>query len=165
MKDPNTELMLVDEVNSVSDISRLIDELENIEDFFLKMKVKSSLSQVDIPKTSVRLEELAKKNALSLIKAEDRSKLKLFLHFLRTKAPVVHISFGVTPEDQFMSRVSNWFRAEVNPYTLLSVSLQPNIGAGFRMRTTNKFYDFSLNQYLTANKSMLVKALGVVSTS
>ncbi|HUY53403.1 MAG TPA: hypothetical protein VMV24_02395 [Candidatus Dormibacteraeota bacterium] len=161
MKDPDTELMLVDEINSVSDVNRLITELENIEDFFLKMKVKSSLSQVEIPKTSARLEELAKKNTLNLIKAEDRLRLKKFLHFLRTKAPIIHISFGVVPEDQFVGRISNWFRTEVNPYALLSVSLQPNIGAGFRMRTTNKLYDFSLNQYLIANKSVLAKALGM----
>ncbi len=163
MKDPETtNLKLPDRINSISDVNQLIDEIEKIEEFFLKMKAKSSLNQVDIPKTSISLDELVKVNSLSLMKPEDREKLKLFLHFLRTKSPNVHISFGSVPEDIFLFKITNWFRTQINPYLLITVGLQPNIGSGFKIRTTNKYYDFSLQKYLNINKQVLVEALGPV---
>lgn len=162
MMDPEVKLKLPNSINSPSEVSQLINEVETVEDFFLKMKVKSSLSQVDLPKTSKMLEELAKLNSLNLIKAEDRTKLKSFLHFLRTKAPMVHLSFGAAPESIFMDKITDWFRTEINPYLMMSIGLQPNIGAGFKMRTTNKYYDFSLRKYLIENKKLLVEALGQV---
>ena len=116
-----------------------------------------------MPKTSDILEELAKLNNLNLIKTEDRAKLNLLLHFLRTKAPSVHLSFGSMPDDIFVANIADWFRAEINPNIMIVVGLQPNIGAGFKMRTTNKAYDFSLHKYLVAGKQSLVEALGQVS--
>jgi hypothetical protein len=163
MMDLETNLKLPDSINVMNVVSQLINELENIEDFFLKMKLKSSLNQVDIPKTSVALEELAKINDLNLIKSEDRLNLKQFLHFLRTKAPVIHLSFGSVPEDLFLDKIAGWFRTEINPHLLMSVGLQPSIGAGFKLRTTNKYYDFSLHRYLMENKQALIKALGSVT--
>jgi hypothetical protein len=162
MQDPNAKLKLTPSVSSLTIVSNLITELEAVEEFFLKMKVKSSLSQVDLPKTSDILEELAKLNQLNLIKSEDRSKLKQFLHYLRTKAPTVHLSFGSTPDDIFVANIADWLRAEINPNIMIVAGLQPDIGAGFKMRTTNKFYDFSLRKYLVAGKQNLVDALGQV---
>jgi len=155
-------LRLTPSVSSLTIVSQLIIELEAVESFFLKMKVKSSLSKVDLPKTSDILEELAKLNKLNLIKSEDRSSLVKFLHYLRTKAPTVHISFGSTPDDIFVANLADWFRAEINPNIMIVAGLQPNIGAGFKMRTTNKYYDFSLRKYLVAGKQTLVEALGQV---
>jgi hypothetical protein len=163
MKDPEANLKIPDRVISISDVNQLIDELEAIEEFFLKMKAKSSLNKVDIPKTSPSLDELIKVNTLSLMRVEDREKLKLFLHFLRTKSPNFHVSFGSVPEDMFMFKLTNWFRTQINPYLLITVGLQPNIGAGFRIRTTNKYYDFSLQKYLNVNKQALAESLGTVS--
>jgi len=162
MKDHETDLKLNSSMNSLTDVNRLINELENIEDFFLKMKAKSSLSQVDVPKSSPTLEELAKLNSLNLMKSEDREKINLFLHFLRTKSPTIHLSFGSSPDDQFLNKITDWFRTQVNPYLLISIGLQPTIGAGFKIRTTNKYYDFSLHKYLTANKQTLVETLGSI---
>jgi hypothetical protein len=156
------KLRLTPSVSSLTIVSQLITELEAVEEFFLKMKVKSSLSKVDLPKTSDILEELAKLNKLNLIKTEDRAKLVQYLHYLRTKAPTVHISFGSTPDDIFVANLADWFRAEVNPNIMIVAGLQPNIGAGFKMRTTNKYYDFSLRKYLVAGKQTLVEALGQV---
>jgi hypothetical protein len=163
MKDPEDKLRLTSRVSSLTVVNNLITELESVEEFFLKMKVKSSLSQVDLPKTSDILEELAKLNKLNLIKTEDRTSLKQFLHFLRTRAPTVHLSFGSTPDDIFVANIANWFRTEINPNIMIVAGLQPNIGAGFKMRTTNKYYDFSLRKYLVAGKQTLVEALGQVS--
>jgi len=162
MKDHEITLNLTSAVNSLSDVNKLINELESIEEFFLKMKAKSSLSQVDVPKSSIALEELAKLNSLNLMKSEDREKLNLFLHFIRTKSPTIHLSFGSSPDDKFLTKVTDWFRAQVNPYLLISIGLQPTIGAGFKIRTTNKYYDFSLRKYLTANKQTLVETLGTI---
>lgn len=163
MKDPESSLKIPDRLVSVSDVNLLIDELEKIEEFFLKMKAKSSLNNVDIPKTSPTLDELVGLNSFSLMKPEDREKMKLFLHYLRTKSPIFHISFGNVPEDIFTYKLTNWFRSQINPNMLLVIGLQPNIGAGFRIRTTNKYYDYSLQKYLNLNKQALAESLGTVS--
>jgi hypothetical protein len=156
------KLRLTPSVSSLTIVSQLLTELEAVEEFFLKMKVKSSLSKVELPKTSKILEELAKLNKLNLIKSEERASLVQYLHYLRTKAPTVHISFGSTPDEIFVANLADWFRAEINPNVMIVAGLQPNIGAGFKMRTTNKYYDFSLRKYLVAGKQTLVEALGQV---
>jgi F0F1-type ATP synthase delta subunit len=152
-------LELPSEVITINEVDSLCDELDNIESFFLKMKAKASLSKVDVPNSSTLLESVAKTNNLNLMKDDDRQKLKLFFHQVRTKAPEIHISFGSVPETEFLLTISKWFRKEINPFILLSVGLQPNIGAGFKLRTLNKLFDFSLSQHLVANKNILVNEL------
>jgi hypothetical protein len=152
-------LKLTDDISTPTSINSLVDELETIEEFFMKMKVKSSLNKVNIPNSSPVLEALAKENELNLMNSTDRQKLTLFLQTVRTKAPLIHLSFGSPPDNKFLSALIHWFRNEINPLILISVGLQPNIGAGFKMRTTNKYFDFGLSKHLFASKKVLVDLL------
>ena len=163
MKGPKTNFKLTNNIVSAVSVGNLITELEAIEDFFLKMKLKSSLSQVNLPAISPTMQDITRLNSLNLIKPDDRSNLKLFLHSIKTKAPTIHISFGSVPDKDFLLKITDWFRSEINPNLMLSISLQPNIGAGFRLRTTNKVFDFSLHKYLAESKQTLVRTLSGVN--
>jgi hypothetical protein len=164
MKDPEVKLKLTTSINSLVVVGKLITELELIEEFFLKMKLKSSLSQVSLPTISPVMQELTNLNNLNLIRPEDRANLNLFLHFIKTKAPTIHVSFASIPDSVFMQKITDWFRSEINPNIMLSIGLQPNIGAGFKIRTTNKIFDFSLHKYLIESRQILVQLLGQVKT-
>ena len=105
------------------------------------------------------MENLLQQNQLNLLKAEDREKLKYILQTLRNKAPIVHMSFSADPDRVFMEKIIAWFRSSVHPMMLLQVGLQPNIGAGFTLRTPNHFFDFSLRQHLLKHTDLLIKEL------
>jgi hypothetical protein len=50
-------------------------------------------------------------------------------------------------------------RENIHPLVLITFGLQPNIGAGTVVRTTNKYFDFSLGQALAKNRTMLMAQL------
>ncbi|HUC95580.1 MAG TPA: hypothetical protein VMR76_01305 [Candidatus Saccharimonadia bacterium] len=154
-----TNFKLTDDIITLSDVNNLEIELSNIEDFFLKVKSKTSLTQLTIPKSSIMLDELAKLNEINLIDKQDREQLKLFLQFIRTKSSVVHMSFNSIPDRSFLGALIKWLRTEAGMAVLILIGLQPNIGAGFKLRTTNKFFDFSLSQHLIAKKQLLIDEL------
>ena len=52
-----------------------------------------------------------------------------------------------------------WLRREIHPLVLMTVGLQPNIGAGCIVRTTNKYFDFSLRQDFANKRDLLQAAL------
>lgn len=139
------------------DVSKLINELDSVEDFFIQVKTRRSGDSVGLPQTSPVMEELLQRNGLNLLKVEDREKLKYILQTVRTKAPVIHMSFSANPNHVFMEKLVAWLRENIHPMLMLQIGLQPNIGAGFTMRTTNHFFDLSLRQHLLSKSELLIK--------
>lgn len=105
------------------------------------------------------MEELVQSNSLNLLKVEDREKIKYILQTVRTKAPIVHMSFSANPSQEFMEKLVSWLRTNIHPLLMVQVGLQPNIGAGFTLRTTNHFFDFSLRQHFAKKTDVLIKEL------
>jgi hypothetical protein len=71
----------------------------------------------------------------------------------------MHMSFSSEPSQLFLVKLVTWLRQEINPYTLVTVGLQPNIGAGCILRSLNKYFDLSLRQSLVEHKSKLAALL------
>ncbi|HUD07249.1 MAG TPA: hypothetical protein VMR34_05160 [Candidatus Saccharimonadales bacterium] len=159
MAQVNQKIILPINIITLSDVSGLIRELENIDNFFLQVKVRRAGDSITLPKSSKSMEDLLQYNKLSLLREVDREKLKLMLMTIRSKAPKIHISFSADPTRAFLEKITAWFREEINPLILLQVGLQPNIGAGFTLRTSNHFYDFSLRQYVEDKKHLLLESL------
>ena len=78
---------------------------------------------------------------------------------IRNKSPVIHMSFSTTPNQKFLEKIISWMRQNVSGIIILQIGLQPNIGAGFTLRTTNKYFDFSLRQHLTKQTDILIQEL------
>ena len=126
------------------DIGRLLREVQAIDSFLKQSAIREPGSPVKLPKTSRLFDEMIEVNKINVLHEDERNKLNSFLTDIRSHAPTLHMSFSADPSPAFTQRLVTWLRAEINPVALLQVGLQPNIGAGSVVRTTNKYFDFSL---------------------
>ncbi|HEY1645878.1 MAG TPA: hypothetical protein VGF75_05930, partial [Candidatus Saccharimonadales bacterium] len=129
------------------DVGHLIRELNLIDEHLNQVTLRDPTKQV-IVKPSVQLKEILEANNISLNDKDSRTKLIATLNILRKSAPVVNISFGAEASRKFIAKVTEWFRQEVDPYCLIVVGLEPSIGVGSIVRTTNKVFDLSLKKHL-----------------
>ena len=78
---------------------------------------------------------------------------------LQDQAAVLHISFSADPPGTYIQKIVGWLRQNVDQSILVQVGLQPNIGAGCIVRTTNKSFDFSLRKYFESKHDFFAKKL------
>jgi hypothetical protein len=146
-------------VASTTDVGRLIREVEAIDESLHQLKLRKSAAADKAPKTSQLMDKMVELNKLNLVHETDRQELKAYLEAVREKAPVLHMSFSADPSVQFVEKLISWLRREIHPQALLTIGLQPNIGAGCILRTTNKIFDLSLRQDFAQKKDVLIKRL------
>lgn len=157
------QLQLPLSVSSIVDVGRLERELDTIDGAVLQSKLKDGAAEVKMPKTSHFMEQVAQLNEINLIDENDRAKLKKFLASVRTSAPTIHMSFSADPAPSFIEKIMTWLRREIHPLILLTVGMQPNIGAGTIVRTANKQFDFSLRKDFEKRQDLLVKSFTAAS--
>lgn len=151
-------------VVSKVDVARLIRVVEALDDFLVSSAVREPGTNVILPKTSRLMDEVFEINKLNPMLKPDRSKLIELLKTVKNDAPQIHISFNLEPSPQFVQRLIKWLRSEMHPLILLKLGLQPGIGAGAIVRTTNKYFDFSLRERFSASKEILLQKIRLVST-
>jgi F0F1-type ATP synthase delta subunit len=144
---------------TVVDIGRLQRELEALNNFLAQAAARASGESVAMPKTTKTFEDFAKQNALQLHQEADREKLGKFLEYIRESAPVIHMSFAAEPSAKAMQKIITWLRTEIDPNVLLQVGLQPSIAAGCVLRTTNKYFDFSMRKHFYDQRELLVQSM------
>jgi hypothetical protein len=147
-------------------VGRLIRELELIDNTLLQLGLRAGGSEIKLPKTSHLMDQTVQVNKLNLLQAEDRAVLRQFLNAIKKQSPVLHMSFSADPSPAFIEKLMVWLRREIHPAVLLTIGLQPTIGAGCILRTTNKYFDFSLRQDFLKKRDLLQAKLSapVVST-
>ena len=149
------------------DIGRLICQLETIEEHVLQSRLRaatptqpSTPTTIAVPTlTSRLLEEAARLNNLDLLQLTHRAALRQFLMSVKAHSPVLHVSFSADPDPAFLKKLMAWLRQEIHPDVLITIGLQPTIGAGCLLRTTNQYFDFSLRQRFADKREMLRTAL------
>ena len=149
-------------VSSV-DLSRVIRELKNLDDWLNQAALRSGGQAVTMPKTSTSLEEVASLNGVSLLDPSHRTQLLQALSGFSAHAPRIHMSFAVEPSAQFLLQTISWLRANINPVLLLEVGLQPTIAAGCTVRTTNKLFDMSLRHRFVDSRPELIRSIAAVT--
>lgn len=145
-------------VVSPADINRLSRELEAIDDGILEVSVRKG-DETKLTKTSRLMDQLTDLNKLNLAHKTDRQLLAQFLAAVRKQAPVMHMSFSADPSPAFMEKLVAWLRREIHPQVLVTIGLQPTIGAGCIVRTTNHQFDFSLRQNFVEKRGLLIEKL------
>jgi len=141
------------------DTLRALRELEDFENGMSDSRVRGH----HVPDMSPLLNDISEENSIDLHKKEVRILVRHMLEELRTTAPVVHISFAVEPDSKVVATVARWFREEIAPNVVLRIGIQPSIGVGCVVRTTNKYFDFSLRKHLVARSYLFRKQLeGIV---
>lgn len=148
-----------------ADVGRLLQEVSAVDDFLEQATIRQPGTALKLPKTTRTVEELVTSNKLNLLVETDRKSLIAFLTQVREKAPEIHMSFSAEPSVAFMQKLASYFREHIHPQTLIQIGLQPTIGAGFMMRTTNKYYDFSLRTALKAKHQILMDNIRSTKTS
>jgi hypothetical protein len=146
-----------------TDIGRLQLELEAIDDALLQLGIRKGGGEVKLPRTSRLMDQLIEVNRLTLLHDPDRVALKEFLAEVKKKAPVIHMSFSADPSPRFTEKLMAWLRKEIHPTLLLTIGLQPTIGAGCIVRTTNKQFDFSLREDFKKKRDLLLSQLATTS--
>jgi F0F1-type ATP synthase delta subunit len=156
------QLALPNSVVGPVDLGRLLRELETIENALMQLRLQTK-DKLKLPATSRLLDQTIELNKLDLLEPADLQKLQQFLHHTKETAPVLHISFGADPSVIFTQKLVLWLRQEIDPSVLLTIGLQPSIGAGCMVRTTNKHFDFSLRERFTKQRQLLIEQLQVVT--
>jgi hypothetical protein len=154
------ELKLPMSVVDRHDIAQLAREVQSIDEFMLQTQLrKPGETMSQLPRLSRMLEEVTDLNNLNLLNDPDRDRLKQALEWLKDHAPIVHMSFAVDPPAVVITRLLEWFRVNVHPFTLIKFGLQPTIAAGCSMRTYSKYYDLSLRKSLKNKNYMLINLI------
>jgi len=146
-------------VASPVDVGRLQRELAAIDEVLVQLALRQGGSETKMPKTSHLMDQIVSDNQLNLLQEADRKKLAEFLELVKTKAPVLHMSFGADPSVGFMEKLMAWLRQNISPYVLVTVGLQPNIGAGCIVRSTNRQFDLSLRQDFLNKRDLLMNKI------
>lgn len=153
------EFVLPTSVVGPADVRHMVREIEELDEFLRQAAIRKTGSRGKPPKTTEGLEELASTNRLNLLLPSDRQRVAEVLKKLDQQAPVVHLSFATDPSPAFTGKIVTWLRANIHPWLLVHIGLQPSIAAGCTVRTTNKYFDFSMRQHLLQNRHLLTNAL------
>lgn len=157
--DKKAILSLPMQVTSRVDVNRLLRELADIDATLLQLKLRKTGSDIKMPKTTKLMDQLIEINKLNLLHETDRKTLTQFLTNVKEKSPIIHMSFSADPSVAFMEKLVAWLRREIHPSVLITIGLQPNIGAGCVLRTTNRQFDFSLRQDFLKKRDLLKEKL------
>jgi F0F1-type ATP synthase delta subunit len=141
------------------DVGRLLREVEALDSFLKQSAIREPGTPIKLPRTSRLLDEMVQNNKLNVLHEDSRQRLTSFLEEVRNHAPTLHMSFSADPSPAFTQRLITWLRSEIHPIVLLQVGLQPNIGAGSVVRTTNKYFDFSLRSRFKQKGDVLTQLL------
>jgi hypothetical protein len=155
------QLQLPMNVFSRSDIGRLQNELGAVDNFLTQAAIRQPGTPMQLPKSSHLFDELVATNKFNMLQATDRKELGTFLQEVIDKAPVLSISLQADPSALFLQKLCIWLRQNIHPQLLIQVGLRPTIGAGCVIRSTNKYFDFSLRQHFANKKSLLIKRLQI----
>ena len=160
MPDTKSDILVLP-VNAVGriDVGRLLRETEAIGGFLAQSEVRTPGTPTKMPKTSKLLDEILATNDINMLVEKDRKRLYSFLESVRDNAPILHMSFSADPSPLFIRRLVTWLRQEIHPLVLLQIGLQPNIGAGCIVRTTNLYFDFSLKTRFSERRQLLAHRL------
>jgi hypothetical protein len=156
---PPRKLSLPVSMVTPSDVGRQAHELEVLENDLLQLSIQKTDHGQPVLAFNKGLEKLAEHNRLNLATPADRQTLMVFLVEVKQGAPVLHISFNSEPGTLFLDKLVLWLRREIHPLVLLTIGLQPAIGAGCMVRTTNKYFDLSMRQTFIAKRPLLLEQI------
>ncbi len=142
-----------------ADVGKLALETEAVDSFLRQVAIREAGTPMRLPKATRLFDEIVSINKLNMLQEVDRQRLLQFLQTIRTKAPVLHMSFSTDPSPLFQQRLITWMRQQMHPLVLLQIGMQPGIGAGCVVRSTNKYYDLSLRQRFTDKRMLLISKI------
>jgi len=161
MNEPDIQFVLPPSVVGKVDVSRLVRELERVDDEQTTAAVREKVgsSQPADIRVSQQLAEFLEVNKLDISTSQGRSSLIKQLHVLKEKAPVIHMTFAVQADGGSLQQLVQWLRSTIHPQAVIEVGLQPALIAGVSIRTPNHIHDLSMRAMIKEHHGDLVKEL------
>lgn len=156
-KHKKADLELTEEVITTLDLSRVIRELEKLDDFLHQSGLRGKTE--NLPKITESLRAISQANKVSLTNSEQRKHLLSLLNELKAASKKVHISFAVEPSPAVIKKIAVWMRQNIDKQLILDVGIQPTISVGCVVRTKNKVFDMSLRNRFSESKKILAASM------
>lgn len=143
------------------DVSRLVTEVERIDNQLTAAAVRAKIGEAEqpTPVTSEQLADFLALNQLVLTESHERTRIVQELRLLKDKVPIIHMTFAVTADPESLGQLADWIRKSIHPQAVISVGLQPSLVAGVYLRTPNHVHDLSLKSKLANSRGVMVKEL------
>jgi F0F1-type ATP synthase delta subunit len=144
-----------------ADLARLIREVESVDNELAAQKVRNKDNQesLHMPTMSKGLRDFIDLNKINFIDSQTRMTVKEQLSSMKDHAPVVHMTFAVDADPDFLQQLITWIRKEIHPQALISVGLQPAIVGGVYIRTPNHVHDFTIKALLEGKRDVIMNEL------
>lgn len=157
-------LLLPPSVVSKADLSRLVSELEWVdnEQTTAAIREKAGAPAQGEQRVSRQCADFLLQNKLPLASSQERSLLIKQLRALKDAAPVIHMTFAVPADPESLQKLALWVRASLHPQAVIEAGLQPALVAGVSVRTPNHVHDLSMRASLEKSHGALVKELGAL---
>lgn len=156
------QLMLPPSVTRRIDVSRLVSELEAIDDMLTQAAARDKVGVASSaqPDVSPVLADFLGINGLAISPdARARGDLIVRMRALKDTAPTIHMTFATEADPDSVRQIVQWLRASVHPQIVVTIGIQPALIAGVYVRTPNHARDFSLRAQLKGGHGILVKEL------
>lgn len=161
MSAPGVQYALPATVVSRADMTRLVRELETVDNELEQQKARrqGSSGNYRLPGLSQALSDFLSANQLDIANDHVRMDVKTGLRKCKDHAPVMHMTFSTEVDPESMQYIAAWVRKELHPQALISVGLQPSLIAGVYVRTPNHVHDFSVRASMKDSRHLIVEAL------
>lgn len=161
------QFILPARVVSKADLTRLINELERVDNELTSISVHAKAGQAatENPGLSQSLLAFLTENGLQLGDTNQRARLIAEMRLLKDTVPIVHMTFASEVEYENLQKIVAWFRGSIHPQAVVSASLQPGLIAGVYLRTPNRIFDMSLRARLDSHRDELASAIGALHAS
>ena len=156
-----TEFIIPSNVVTRLDVSRLVSEMERVDNDMTAAAVHAELNAQDIqrPAMSQQLQAFLEQNQMIIDDGRARTEIIKQLHALKEKVPVIHMTFAVAADGESLQTLTQWVRDQVHRQAVIDVGLQPALVGGVYVRTPNHVHDWSLRAKLHGGHDLLVKEL------
>ena len=82
-------------------------------------------------------------------------KLLAQLEAIRDKAPAVHLMMAALPNRDLKRKLTEWFREQIHPYTMLSFAVRMDMGGGIILQAGSHVYNYSFREQILSHKSRI----------
>lgn len=160
-----SDLALPSSLATRSDLQRVIAEIERIDNSLNSAQIHEQIGHPadDSLTTSKQLADFLQINDIDIKNGEDRSRLLHDARHLKITAPVIHVTFATSADNDELTKIIDWVRQSVHPMAVLAVGLQPSLIGGVYIRTTNKVFDFSVRSQLANGRHIIKQELEALS--
>ncbi len=158
MSDSKTYFKLPLSVSRPADLSRLIHELTQINEDLDQERIRNPHQKPEI-KTSSKMTDVLTANNIDITTKEHRDGLLKIFNRLSERNQIINISFASEATPEFIEKIVEWFRKEIDPYCFIVVGINPTIGVGCIARTKNKVFDMSLKSGLNSTRELLTSRI------